>query len=54
VREAIRLQPGWRELLGAWTPEIAPGAPAVRERWRTLATCNRRAATRLLYTQLFL
>jgi uncharacterized Ntn-hydrolase superfamily protein len=31
VREAIRLQPGWRELLGRLDPEIAPGAPALRE-----------------------
>ena len=31
VREAIRLQPGWRELLGRLDPEIAPGAPAVLE-----------------------
>ena len=31
VREAIRLQPGWRELLGRLDSEIAPGAPAVRE-----------------------
>jgi uncharacterized Ntn-hydrolase superfamily protein len=30
VREAIRLQPGWRELLGRLDAEIAPGAPAVR------------------------
>jgi hypothetical protein len=30
VREAIRLQPGWRELLGRLDPEIAPGAPALR------------------------
>jgi uncharacterized Ntn-hydrolase superfamily protein len=29
VREAIRLQPGWRELLARLEPEIAPGAPAV-------------------------
>jgi uncharacterized Ntn-hydrolase superfamily protein len=29
VREAIRLQPGWRELLTRLEPEIAPGAPAV-------------------------
>jgi uncharacterized Ntn-hydrolase superfamily protein len=29
VREAIRLQPGWRELLGRLDAEIAPGAPAV-------------------------
>ena len=29
VREAIRLQPGWHELLGRLDPEIAPGAPAV-------------------------
>ena len=31
VREAIRLQPGWKELLGRLEPEIAPGAAAVRE-----------------------
>jgi uncharacterized Ntn-hydrolase superfamily protein len=31
VREAVRLQPGWRELLGRLDPEIAPGAPAVRQ-----------------------
>jgi uncharacterized Ntn-hydrolase superfamily protein len=31
MREAIRLQPGWRELLGRLDPEIAPGAPALRE-----------------------
>jgi len=31
VREAIRLQPGWRELLDRLDAEIAPGAPAVRE-----------------------
>jgi uncharacterized Ntn-hydrolase superfamily protein len=31
VREAIRLQPGWRELLRRLDAEIAPGAPAVRE-----------------------
>jgi uncharacterized Ntn-hydrolase superfamily protein len=31
VREAITLQPGWRELLGRLDAEIAPGAPAVRE-----------------------
>lgn len=29
VREAIRLQPGWEELLGRLAPEIAPAAPAV-------------------------
>jgi uncharacterized Ntn-hydrolase superfamily protein len=29
VRRAIELQPGWRELLGRLTPEIAPGAAAV-------------------------
>jgi uncharacterized Ntn-hydrolase superfamily protein len=29
VREAIRLQPGWHELLGRLDAEIAPGAPAV-------------------------
>jgi uncharacterized Ntn-hydrolase superfamily protein len=29
VREAIRLQPGWRELLERLEPEIAPSAPAV-------------------------
>ena len=31
VREAITLQPGWRELLGRLDAEIAPGAPAVRD-----------------------
>jgi uncharacterized Ntn-hydrolase superfamily protein len=31
VREAIRLQPGWKELLGRLEPEIAPGAEAVLE-----------------------
>jgi hypothetical protein len=31
VREAIRLQPGWHELLGRLTPEIAPAAAVVRE-----------------------
>ena len=31
VREAIRMQPGWKELLGRLEPEIAPGAAAVRE-----------------------
>jgi uncharacterized Ntn-hydrolase superfamily protein len=31
VREAIRPQPGWRELLDRLDAEIAPGAPAVRE-----------------------
>jgi uncharacterized Ntn-hydrolase superfamily protein len=30
VREAIRLQPGWRELLGRLAPEIAPAATALR------------------------
>ena len=30
VREAIRLQPGWQELLGRLGAEIAPGAPALR------------------------
>jgi uncharacterized Ntn-hydrolase superfamily protein len=30
VRAAIRLQPGWRELLDRLEPEIAPGAAAVR------------------------
>jgi uncharacterized Ntn-hydrolase superfamily protein len=29
VREAIRLQPGWRELLGRLDAQIAPGAPAL-------------------------
>jgi uncharacterized Ntn-hydrolase superfamily protein len=29
VRRAIELQPGWRELLGRLSPEIAPGAAAV-------------------------
>jgi uncharacterized Ntn-hydrolase superfamily protein len=31
VREAIRLQPGWRELLERLDAEIAPGAPALLE-----------------------
>ena len=31
VREAIRLQPGWKELLDRLAPEIAPAAAAVRE-----------------------
>jgi uncharacterized Ntn-hydrolase superfamily protein len=31
VREAIRLQPGWMELLDRLEPEIAPGAAAVRD-----------------------
>jgi uncharacterized Ntn-hydrolase superfamily protein len=31
VREAIRLQPGWMELLDRLEPEIAPGAAAVKE-----------------------
>jgi uncharacterized Ntn-hydrolase superfamily protein len=31
VREAIRMQPGWRELLERLAPEIAPAAAAVRE-----------------------
>jgi uncharacterized Ntn-hydrolase superfamily protein len=31
VREAVRLQPGWRELLGRLEPELAPAAGAVRE-----------------------
>jgi hypothetical protein len=30
VREAIRLQPGWEELLGRLGAEIAPGAFALR------------------------
>jgi uncharacterized Ntn-hydrolase superfamily protein len=29
VREAIRLQPGWHELLGRLDAQIAPGAPAL-------------------------
>jgi uncharacterized Ntn-hydrolase superfamily protein len=29
MREAIRLQPGWRELLGRLDAEVAPGAPAL-------------------------
>jgi uncharacterized Ntn-hydrolase superfamily protein len=29
VREAIRLQPGWRDLLSRLAPDIAPAAPAV-------------------------
>ncbi len=32
VAQAIELQPGWRKILATLTPEIAPGAPAVRER----------------------
>ena len=31
VERAIEIQPGWRRVLGALTPEIAPGAAAVRE-----------------------
>jgi uncharacterized Ntn-hydrolase superfamily protein len=31
VREAIDLQPGWRELLDRLEPDIAPGAAAVRD-----------------------
>lgn len=31
VREAIRLQPGWAELLGRLEPDIAPSAASVRE-----------------------
>jgi Flp pilus assembly protein TadD len=31
VREAIDLQPGWRELLSRLEPDIAPGAAAVRD-----------------------
>ena len=31
VRAAIRMQPGWRELLGRLEPEIAPGAALVLE-----------------------
>jgi uncharacterized Ntn-hydrolase superfamily protein len=31
VREAIRLQPGWRELLDRLEPDIAPAAGAVRD-----------------------
>ncbi len=30
VRRAIELQPGWRGLLDQLTPDITPGAPAVR------------------------
>jgi uncharacterized Ntn-hydrolase superfamily protein len=29
VRRAIELQPGWAELLGRLSPEVAPGAPIV-------------------------
>jgi len=32
VREAVAMQPGWRELLGRIPPEMAPSAAAVRER----------------------
>jgi hypothetical protein len=31
VREAIRLQPGWRELLARLDADIAPGASSVLE-----------------------
>jgi hypothetical protein len=31
VREAVRLQPGWRDLLGRLEPDLAPAAGAVRE-----------------------
>ena len=31
VRRAIELQPGWRDLLDRLEPDIAPGAPVVRE-----------------------
>lgn len=34
VRRAIELQPGWRGLLDRLTPDIAPGAPAVRQALR--------------------
>jgi uncharacterized Ntn-hydrolase superfamily protein len=32
VRRAIELQPGWAQLIGRLSPEIAPGAAAVAER----------------------
>jgi uncharacterized Ntn-hydrolase superfamily protein len=32
VREAIALQPAWRELLGRLPPELAPAAPAILDR----------------------
>ena len=32
VRRAIELEPGWAELLPRLSPDIAPGAPGVRER----------------------
>ena len=31
VRRAIELQPGWRDLLDRLEPDIAPGAPVVRD-----------------------
>jgi len=31
VRRAIAVQPGWRDLLGRLSPDIAPGAATVRE-----------------------
>ena len=47
VRDAIRLQPGWRELLGpALDAEIAPrrGQPPCARRWTRPTTCNKRAS----------
>ncbi len=32
VREAIKLQPGWAELLPRLTPDVSPAVPVVRER----------------------
>ena len=32
VSRAIEIQPGWRQVLAGLSPEIAPGAPAVRSR----------------------
>lgn len=32
VREAIKLQPGWRELLARLPADLAPAAPAIRSR----------------------
>jgi len=36
VKEAIALQPAWKQLLGRLPPEVAPSAPAVLERLRAM------------------
>jgi tetratricopeptide (TPR) repeat protein len=38
VRRAIEIHPGWRDLLGRLSTEIAPGAEAVREALGVTAT----------------